>query len=268
MLRALHDWLSGFTRLRRAPRRAEGTPTHYWINPDAAVERAAWMRAQLDLARVPHRRVRACTPADLPPMALPARHGLTPLQLACLASHFAALEQALADGAEVFVIVEDDMTLPFDIDFGTLVASAPGDWDILQLYVVNADRLHAMYTRSYRRARLWRRWHPKHHSTGAYVCTREGAAKLVARVKRGGTIDLSGYRGLLVADDLIYRCVRTYTATYPLYIENAELGSTLNSLRRLHIASHAAIEAIWREGPPPPFATARATSSAPLRETA
>jgi GR25 family glycosyltransferase involved in LPS biosynthesis len=257
MLATLRLLLPDLLRSRREARRAPSQLVHYWINPDSATQRARWMRAQLEAACAAHRRVRACTPLDLPEMALPARHDLTPLQLACLASHLKALEQALADGAEMFVIIEDDMTLPFEIDFGRLVASAPSDWDILQLYVVNAERLHAMYTRSYRRARLWRRWHPKHHSTGAYLCSREGAQKVLARVKRAGAIDLERYRGLLVADDLIYRCARTYTATYPLYVENAEFGSTLNSLTRLHVASHAEIRDIWRAGDHPPFARLR-----------
>ena len=257
MLATLKHRFSDLLRPRREARRAPAELVHYWINPDGATEREQWMRQQLDAAGVRHERIPACTPGDLPAMALPPRHDLTPLQLACLASHLKALEHALADGAEMFVIVEDDMTLPFDIDFGRLVASAPADWDILQLYVVNAERLHAMYTRSYRRARLWRRWHPKHHSTGAYLCSRVGAQKVLARVKRGGAIDLSRYRGLLVADDLIYRCVRTYTATYPLYVENAEFGSTLNSLARLHVATHAAIRDIWRAGDHPPFARLR-----------
>ena len=72
-----------------------------------------------------------------------------------------------------------------------------------------------------------------------------------------GTLRLGDYRGLLVADDILYRCTRTYTTTYPLYIENADFGSTLNSLRRLHVATHAAIRDIWREESYPPFARAR-----------
>jgi GR25 family glycosyltransferase involved in LPS biosynthesis len=257
MLATLRQLLPDLLRPRRQARRAPAQLVHYWINPDDAAERGEWMRQQLDAIGVRHARVRACTPGDLPDMALPGAHDLTPLQLACLASQLKTLDQALADGGEMFVVVEDDMTLPFDVDFGRLVASAPRDWDILQLYVVNAERLRAMYARSYRRARLWRRWHPKHHSTGAYLCSREGAQKVLARVKRGGAIDLSRYRGLLVADDLIYRCARTYTATYPLYVENADFGSTLNSLARLHVATHAAIRDIWRAGDPPSFARLR-----------
>src|SRR3954471_7062141 len=172
MLHSLRQWLLDRARPRRAPRFAPRELTHYWINPDGATDRAAWMRGEFERGGIANRRVRARTPNDLPRVELPQRHEATPLQLACLASHFAALEQALADGDEMFVIVEDDMTLPFDVDFRRLIDSAPLDWEILQLYVVNAERLSAMYTRSYRRARLWRRWHPKHHSTGAYVCSR------------------------------------------------------------------------------------------------
>jgi GR25 family glycosyltransferase involved in LPS biosynthesis len=215
------------------------------------------MRDQLDRAGVDHHRVSARTPRDLPRFELREKHRPTPLQLACLASHFEALERAVSDGHEFFVVMEDDMTLPFDVDFGRLAQSAPPHWEILQLYVVNAERLEAMYTRSYRSARLWERWTTKNHSTGAYVCTRAAAHKLLARYVRGGTIDLRGFRGFRsfpVADEVIYRSVRSYTATYPLYIENAELGSTLDSLRRLHVASHDAIREIWRREPPPAYA--------------
>ena len=73
---------------------------------------------------------------------------------------------------------------------------------------------------------------------------------------RGGAIDLRGSRGVPVADELLYRHARTYTATYPLYVENADFASTLNSIRRLHLASHAAIRRIWSESAPPPCARA------------
>ena len=254
MLRTLHDWLTDLTRPRPRATRVPRELPHYWINPAAAVERASWMREQLDRVGVAHRRVPARTPQDLPRFALRGRHEPTPLQLACLASHFAALGQAVADGVEMFVVMEDDMTVPFDVDFGRLIGTAPVRWEVLQLYVVNAERLHAMYTRSYRSGRLWARWSTPHHSTGAYVCTRTAAQKLLALFARGGLIDLRDFRGFPVADEVIYRPVRTYTATYPLYIENAALGSTLDSLRRLHVASHEAIRGIWREGAHPPYA--------------
>ena len=263
MLRTLHDWLSDLARPRPQPRPAPRELVHYWINPDAASDRAAWMRSQFERAGITHRRVRARTPDDLPPIELPPRHGASPLQLACLCSHLAALEQALDDGEDFFVVVEDDMTLRFEIDFGRLIGTAPHGWEILQLYVVGAERLHAMYNRRYRRARLWERWRVKNHSTGAYVCSREAARKIIARFMRGGTIDLTGYRGFPVADELLYRSVRSYTATYPLFIENAEFDSTLDSIRRLHVASHTVIREIWREGDAPPFARATEASNAP-----
>jgi hypothetical protein len=254
MLRTLHDWLTDLARSRPPVRHVPHQLTHYWINPDAATDRAAWMRDQFDRAAIDHRRVRARTPRDLPRFALRARHQPTPLQLACLASHFEALGRAVCDGHEVFVVMEDDMTLPFDVDFARLAQSAPRHWEILQLYVVNAERLEVMYTRSYRRGRLWQRWTTRNHSTGAYVCTRGAAQTLLERYVRGDTVDLRGFRGFPVADEVVYRSARTYTATYPLYVENGELGSTLDSLRRLHVASHEAIRDIWRREAPPPFA--------------
>src|SRR3712207_3915455 len=123
MFSTIHEWLS---RLGEPPRKRRAMPrelVHYWINPDRETGRAAWMRAQLDSAGVAQRRVRAHTPDDLPPIALPARHEASKLQIACVASHFAALEAALADGHEAFVVMEDDMTLPFEVDFGRLLAT-------------------------------------------------------------------------------------------------------------------------------------------------
>ena len=254
MLRTLSDWLTDLARPRPQARHVPRGIRHYWINPDAEADRAAWMHAQFDRAGIAHQRVSARTPDDLPSMVLPRRHGATPLQLACLASHFAALENAVAGGDEVFVVMEDDMTVPFDVDFGRLIPTAPVRWEILQLYVVNAERLQAMYTRSYRRERLWERWTIKNHSTGAYVCSRGAAQKLLARFVRDGAIDLTRYRGFPVADEVLYRPLRTYTATYPLYVENADFSSTLNSLRRLHLATHEAIREIWNAGAHPPFA--------------
>ena len=233
---------------------------HYWINPDGETGRAAWMRSQFERTGLRNRRVAACTPSALPPLRLPARHTASPLQIACLCSHLSALEQGLADGDELFMVMEDDIALPFEVDFDRLLERAPADWEILQLYVVNADRLHAMYTRSYRRGRLWERWKPLNHSTGAYVCSRDAAQRLLSRFRPEGVVDLQAYRGLLLADDLLYRAAPTYSLTYPLYIENDAFGSTLDSLAHFHAKSHAAVRRIWSESAGPDFAK---PSSAP-----
>ena len=47
MLRTLYDRLSDLARPRREARRAPREVPHYWINPDGALMRAAWMREQL-----------------------------------------------------------------------------------------------------------------------------------------------------------------------------------------------------------------------------
>jgi GR25 family glycosyltransferase involved in LPS biosynthesis len=260
MLSTIQNWMR--KRARVSERRTPADLMHYWINPDGEGARAQWMHAELEKAGLRNRRVAACTPDALPVLHLPRRHAGSPLQLACLCSHFAAIERGLDAGEDMFMVVEDDIAQPFSVDFERLVESAPRGWEILQLYVVNADRLDAMYTRSYLRGRLWERWHAKNHSTGAYLCSRDAALELVARFRRGAAIDLRAHRGPLVADDLLYRPVATYSMTYPLYIENAAFGSTLNSLRRLHLASHDVIRRIWSEGTSPDFATRRSAAPA------
>jgi GR25 family glycosyltransferase involved in LPS biosynthesis len=257
MLSTIQNWLRDVVRAGARPRvkRAPADMMHYWINPDGESDRAQWMRSEFDKTGVHDRRVPACTPATLPPLHLPVRHDASKLQLACLCSHLAAIEHGLEGGEDMFMVVEDDIVQAFSVDFGQLVDHAPADWEILQLYVVNADRLQAMYTRSYLRGRLWERWKEKNHSTGAYLCSRDGARKLLARFRRGASFDLRGHKGALVADELLYRTVGTYTLTYPLYIENDAFDSTLNSLRRLHVSSHEVIRRIWSDSASPGFAT-------------
>ena len=256
MLQTIRNWWGGLVPARPRPRarRLSRGLMHYWINPEGETARAAWMRAQFERTGLRNARVRACTPSTLPPLELPPRHSASPLQLACLCSHFAALERGLAEGDELFMVMEDDILLPFEVDFERLLEQAPADWEILQLYVVNAERLQAMFTRSYRRGRLWERWKPLNHSTGAYVCSRDAAQRLLSKFKPGGVLDLRGYRGRLLADDLLYRAAPTYSATYPLYIENDAFESTLDSLKRFHAKSHAAVRRIWDESAGPDFA--------------
>jgi GR25 family glycosyltransferase involved in LPS biosynthesis len=254
MLSTIQNWLRNRARPHATARRAPADMMHYWINPERETSRALWMRGELDRTRVRNERVAACTPDTLPVLDLPPRHEASPLQLACLCSHFAAIERGLEAGEDMFMVIEDDIVQAHSVDFEKLVDSAPQGWEILQLYVVNAERLDAMYTRSFSRGRLWQRWHPKNHSTAAYLCSRDAALKLVARFRRGAAIDLRAHKGPLVADDLLYRAVSTHTLTYPLYIENDGFDSTLNSLRRLHLSSHEVIRRIWSERTSPDFA--------------
>jgi GR25 family glycosyltransferase involved in LPS biosynthesis len=227
---------------------------HYWINADRESGRAQWMRSQFVRTGLRHRRVAAHTAVDLPPMRLPRAPRATPPQLACLASHFAALRAAYDAGEEAFVVLEDDMCIAFALDFGALLDSAPRRWEILQLYVVNPDRLRRMHAGSFARGRLWERWHPRNFSTGAYVCSRRGAERILGRFSRDGVLDFASWRRAVLADHLLYRAVRSYTITYPLFVENAAFGTTLGSRTDFHAASHEVVAGIWRSGAGPAFA--------------
>jgi GR25 family glycosyltransferase involved in LPS biosynthesis len=179
------------------------------------------------------------------------------LQIACLASHLAALDCALRDGEAAFLIMEDDIRLAFDVDHAALLESAPRSWEILQLYVVNAERVEQMHEGGYRQQQLWQPWQGANFSTGAYLCSRRGARRILQRFRRGARFDFAASPHPLIADHFLYRVARTFTLTYPLYIENGAFGSTLGSEADFHAASRAAIRRIWQASPAPPFASRR-----------
>jgi len=258
LLEDIAAWLSGAERAARARARA-GPLRHYWINLAGDTRRADWMRAEFGRRGLPHCRVDACTPDRLPPMTLPRRPyaQASALQIACLASHLAALDRALRDGEAAFLVMEDDIRLAFEVDHAALLETAPRGWEILQLHVVNAERVEQMHDGGYRQRRLWQCWEGANYSTGAYLCSRRGARRILRRFRRGARFDFAESPHPLIADHFLYWVARTFTLTYPVYIENGAFGSTLESEPEFHAASRAAIQRIWQESPAPSFASRR-----------
>lgn len=74
-------------------------------------------------------------------------------EVGCTISHLIAMKKAVQSKTRTSnyaLIVEDDVYFPFDINFDSLVATAPDDWAILQLFNSN-DGTMAKYWNSYRR---------------------------------------------------------------------------------------------------------------------
>lgn len=63
----------------------------------------------------------------------------TPKELGCTTSHLLAMRRAIYSDhkSRYALIIEDDVTFPFTIDFEALVRSAPSDFGILQLFNSN-----------------------------------------------------------------------------------------------------------------------------------
>jgi hypothetical protein len=206
----------------------EGLP-HFWINRDVDVERRALAEAFLGRVGVAQQRIEAVTPETLPPVNVRKPFVNSVAELAIMASHLRAVGAAYQAGSTAALIMEDDVRSHYLFDAAALLAAAPADWEILQLHVSHAPVVQELGELYLRHGILWHEWEPACYSAGAYLVSRAGMERLLARYCPDGVaLDLSGVlaHGKLVADHLLYRRSMTYTATVPFCTNDVALAST------------------------------------------
>lgn len=118
----------------------------------------------------------------------------TPKELGCTTSHLLAMRNAIYSAtarSKYALIVEDDVSFPFNIDFEALAASAPSDFGILQLFNSNKDSLKDSFLRYSKNpsSELWSESkNLKFWSTCGYLINREVMKPIidsVVNVRRG-----------------------------------------------------------------------------------
>ena len=162
------------------------------------------------------------TPKTLPRFHVPQKKGAsigTDKEHACLLSHLKCIEQNQSDN--YIFICEDDIIFKWlsaqDI-LDHIDKTAPDDWECLQLYTNNYKAIYELGYKYSEKNEYWCLWNRNFWSTMLYVIKRESASKLLNWFKSNdGTWDFSNVQqGKLVADDVLYRYLNTYTSTLPL----------------------------------------------------
>ncbi len=202
---------------------------HFWITRAQDDARRAQTAGAFARAGVAHARVEAVTPDTLPPVALREPFSNSLAELAIFSSHLRAAGAALHAGAAAAVIMEDDVRAHHVFDGAALLASAPPDWEILQLQTSNAAVVLELGELYLRHGTLWYEWEPVCWSAGAWVVRRAAIEALLARYCPDGVrLDVAGVHapGKLVADHLLYRRTACYTTTVPLFYNDVALHST------------------------------------------
>lgn len=162
----------------------------YIINLEHAKERWEHMRANLETREIPYTRIEGVYGKKLNlPIAEYNEHRYhllngkvtNPGEVGCYLSHIAALKQFLADDLPYALILEDDVSLPEEIN--SLLTSAmeySQDWDILRLTSSREGEylpfgtLPSGYTIGYNTRVL--------KNTGAYFLSREAAQQCVEKM--------------------------------------------------------------------------------------
>ena len=201
---------------------------HLWINREADFDRRARAQVYFDSGGVCHQRIKAIVPETLPDMRVRMPLTNSRPELAIFTSHLEAIAAALHAGSPALVM-EDDVRSHHVFDAVALLASAPPDWEILQLHVSNAQVVAELGELYLRHGVLWYEWEPPCFSAGAYVINPRGAERILREYRPAPPdVDLSGVHayGKLVADHLLYRRTRTYCTTIPFYYSDMDFAST------------------------------------------
>ncbi|WP_186343170.1 glycosyltransferase family 25 protein [Allochromatium palmeri] len=230
---------------------------HLWINRQVDVNRRIQTLRWLSQHHSPHQRIEAITPKTLPRILVQKVYaqGNSVVELACLSSHLKAVRIASELGEPQALILEDDIRSHYLFDTDAIIASAPSDWEILQLNTSNAALINFNHRLRRQHRILWQRWEQKSWSTGAYLINRQGMQKLMSRFLTGypASSDLVNLKsvhryGGLLADYVIYRFLNAYCCTFPLFIHDTALGSTLHPehIERTHQPAQRQIIDIYR----------------------
>lgn len=211
---------------------------HYWINIDKSKTRKEFMEKQFKNLNLDNYRISAVTPSEFPDVLVQKPPlscnypGCTTCdyEFACLCSHIKAMQEGLKSNDEYFIILEDDMFLPFKIDYDKLIKSIPKDTDILQMMILYGNTVIHIYERLFLNNIHHFKWQYLLPSTGQYLISRKGAQKLVDMFYNTSLnkYDFAKAKHQIVADVLLYSSVTTYATTYPYCYPHIPMGSEIH----------------------------------------
>lgn len=221
---------------------------YYWINIDNSTERRDFMEKQFkDLGlENDNIRISAVTPNDFKDV-LVEKEPLTcgwkgcktcSYEYACLCSHIKAMIKGVEDGNDYFCILEDDMKIPYKINFENIIKKTPSDFEILQMMILYGNTVFQFYG-LYRNKNIFcLEWQYLLPSTGMYIISKEGAIKLINEFydKKTNKYCFESSKYQKVADVLLYSSVKTYATTVPYCYPHIPLGSEIHPD---HIDAHS-----------------------------
>jgi GR25 family glycosyltransferase involved in LPS biosynthesis len=211
---------------------------HYWINIDKNEKRKNFMSEQFDKLGLLNQRISAITPADFNDV-LEQKRPLTckypgcvtcEFEFACLCSHIKAMQEGLKLDNDYFIIMEDDIHMPFVIDYENMLKNIPTDTQILQMMILYGQTVLHLYDYFKLTGMKYIPWQYLLPSTGMYLISRSGAQILVDMFydKHTQKYDFSSSPHQIVADVLLYKTVKTYATTVPYCVPYLEMGSDIH----------------------------------------
>jgi GR25 family glycosyltransferase involved in LPS biosynthesis len=218
-------------------------PPVYWINLDRSRARRQRMEARFASRGIRHVRVAAVDGRDEAATGrLISSRANSSYNAAAIASHLNAMALALDAGVDRVLVMEDDVTFePYDAwpdGYALIAAELPAQFSALALCIAELPKnLDALFRRHHLVHRLRAR---AYWSAGAYVITRAGAERLLARYRRRGRYDVTGFRGHQHAYEVIMRTLQDeplpgpFLSRIPLFLFEGEDSEIHDD----HLAEH------------------------------
>jgi GR25 family glycosyltransferase involved in LPS biosynthesis len=212
---------------------------HYWINIDSSAERRVFMEEQFKNNELANVRVSAITPKDFDDV-LEDKRPLTckhpgcvrcEYEYACISSHIKAMIEGLKDeDNEWFVVMEDDIVIPFEINYNKMLSELPKDAQLVQLLILYGSTVKALYNLSLTHNINFIKWQYLLPSTGMYIISREGAKILVGKYfnSKNNKYDFTSCEYQVVADVALYSTINSYATTFPFAYPNIDLVSEIH----------------------------------------
>ena len=217
---------------------------YYWINLDKAKDRRIFMENQFKkIGVVNNHRISAYTPDDLSSILIdnpPYNCGYPeciqngckncPIEFAVLCSHMKAIQEGYKSNAPYFIVCEDDIGFPFEIDFNKMISVIPDEIDIIQMMVITEGHTNHFYYEFYKKGHLFIRYSPITPSAAFYLISRNGAKKLLYKYLDPNTnkFNFQNCNFLKLADVLIFQSVNTIVSTMPFVIPNIDFDSQIH----------------------------------------
>jgi GR25 family glycosyltransferase involved in LPS biosynthesis len=217
---------------------------YFWINIDTSNYRRIFMEKQFEKLGYNNKRISAITPQKLKDVIIdepPYNCGNSccgynnyndcPMEYACSSSHLEAIKEGYKSGDDYFIVCEDDIYLPFKIDFEKIIKTLPENWEIFQMMVLD-DSANEKLKEAFDEGNHFIQYNPimKLFSTGMYLINRKGAKKLISIFMDNKTnkFELTPKTIIRQADFLLYMNVNTYTSTFPYCFPNIKFISEIH----------------------------------------
>jgi len=216
---------------------------YYWINMDNAIERKIFMEEQFKKRNINNIRITARTPNELneiledkPPFFCGYQDCIKnnckdcPIEYSVICSHLDAIKEAYKSGDEYFIICEDDIYFPFDIDIKKMLLILNEKIDIVQMMAISSGHTEFFYDNFYKKNIPFINYNPITPSAAFYVMKRKGAELLLNTYinKETNKYDFRNFKHLKLADVIIYLSCITVVSTFPFCYPNINFKSQIH----------------------------------------